>query len=83
MKYSLYKLRSKAGKQLDKPHKTAIVTLDIDKDGMAWAFEDRNLAAQLRVNRVEAHAAGLYLYGLEPLRDQDWRYQEWYLAYIS
>lgn len=80
MKYNLSKLRDRQGYSIQKPKPIYNVTLDVSKD-LAMAFVDDQPVEVLQVMEFEAHAAGLFLKGLEKGGDNQFRYQEWFLAY--
>lgn len=80
MKYSLIKLRDKQGYAVSKPRPTYNVTLDVSKN-LAMAFVNDRPAEVLQVMEFEAHADGLLLKGVENCGDEQFRYQEWFLAY--
>lgn len=84
MIYTLNRLRDKKGRSIPKPIGIGNVTLDIDLNRKAWAFQEEKVVGELLVMEFEAHAKGLFLRGWE---SDDGGvtalYQEWFLAYPS
>lgn len=82
MIYTLNRLRDKQGRSIQKPVGLKAVTLDLDRNRMAQAFQEEKLVGELRVMEFEAHAKGLYLRGWESDDGGETAlYQEWFLAY--